>query len=236
MKSFEFRLKGLDCANCANKIYKELSNNSELKDVVVNFNTLKLKYKTDTLTKEDVQEIIHKFKPNVDLIEANNWKEEDKSNREILRLVIGVLIAMAGFFIPMNKALASTLIILGYIILLYKTIKKAGELLIKNHQVDEDFLVSISSMGAYLIGKHQEGLMVIFLYEIGELLEEKAINKTRRSISDLMDIKPEYANIKLDDGIKQVSPEEVNVGDIIVVKQGEKIPLDGVIRFRKSIT
>ena len=145
--------------------------------------------------------------------------EKNKERKEVLRLIVGFLITMTGFFIPMNKMLANIFIIAGYGILLFKKIKKAWKLLIKSHVIDEDFLIAISCIGAYLIGKHMEGLMVITLYEIGELLEDKAINKTRKSITKLMDIKPEHANLKIENAIKKVAPEAVNIGDIIVIKQ-----------------
>lgn len=234
MKEYEFILKDLDCANCANKIQVALSKNENLKDVVVNFNTLKLKYKTDTVSKEEVEKIVHEVEPEVELIEEAEQKSENKLGKQVLRLIIGTLIASVGLFIPMNKILANAFIILGYAILLYRAAKNAWKLLIQSHTVNENFLVTISCIGAYFIGKHSEGLMVIILYEIGKILEEKAINKTRKSISALMDIKPEYANLKTESEIKKVAPDEVQVGDIIVVKQGEKIPLDGIVTSGKA--
>lgn len=134
----------------------------------------------------------------------------------------------------MNNVLANIFVIVGYVVLLYRTAKNAVKLLKQSHTVNENFLVTISCIGAYLIGKPSEGFMVIVLYEIGKILEEKAINKTRKSISDLMDIKPEYANLKNNNEIKKVKPESVEIGDILVIKQGEKIPLDGVVTSGKA--
>ena len=134
----------------------------------------------------------------------------------------------------MNNVLANIFVIVGYVVLLYRTAKNAVKLLKQSHTVNENFLVTISCIGAYLIGKPSEGFMVIVLYEIGKILEEKAINKTRKSISDLMDIKPEYANLKINNEIKKVEPESVEIGDILVIKQGEKIPLDGVVTSGKA--
>ena len=134
----------------------------------------------------------------------------------------------------MNNVLENIFVIVGYVILLYRTAKNAVKLLKQSHTVNENFLVTISCIGAYLIGKPSEGFMVIVLYEIGKILEEKAINKTRKSISDLMDIKPEYANLKNNNEIKKVEPESIEIGDILVIKQGEKIPLDGVVTSGKA--
>lgn len=134
----------------------------------------------------------------------------------------------------MNKIFANIFIILGYGVLLYRTAKNAVKLLKQSHTINENFLVTISCIGAYLIGKPSEGFMVIVLYEIGKILEEKAINKTRKSISDLMDIKPEYANLKINNDIKKVEPESVKIGDILIIKQGEKVPLDGIVTVGKA--
>ena len=237
MKSYEFILKNLDCANCANKIQNTLSENKELSDVVVNFNTLKLKYKTDTLSKDDVEKIVKKIEPEVDLVEIEKQSEETNNTKyEIARLVIGILTANIGFLLQTKGIVSNSFIIVGYLILLYRTIKNAVKLLRTSHSINENFLVTISCIGAYLIGETFEGLMVIVLYEIGKILEEKAVNKTRKSISNLMDIKPEYANLKTDNKIQKVNPEEVKIGDILVIKQGEKIPLDGtVIKGKASL-
>ncbi len=229
MKNYEFILKNLDCANCANKIQNTLSEHEQLSDVVVNFNTLKLKYKTDTLTKDEVEKIVKKIEPNVELVEIGKQKEESNIKNEVLRLIIGILTANIGFLLPTKGFVSNFFIIVGYLILLYRTIKNAVKILRTSHTINENFLVTISCIGAYLIGEYFEGFMVIVLYEIGKILEEKAINKTRKSITNLMDIKPEYANLKIEDKIQKVEPNDVKIGDVLVIKQGEKIPLDGVI-------
>lgn len=228
MKSYEFILKNLDCANCANKIQNKLSENKELMDVIVNFNTLKLKYKTDTLSKIDVEKIIKQIEPEVDLVDEK-YEETNKIENNILRVVIGILTANIGFLLPQKGIASSLFIIVGYMILLYRTIKNTVKIFRTSHTINENFLITISCIGAYLIGEHFEGFMVIVLYEIGKILEDKAVNKTRKSIANLMNIKPEYANLKTDDKIETVEPHDVKIGDILVIKKGEKIPLDGVI-------
>lgn len=229
MKECEYKIKNLDCANCANKIQRKLSENKELKDVVVNYNTLTLKYKTETVSKDQVEKMIHEVEPEVLIYEKTESIEDNKTIKQVIRLLVGIIIAMIGFYAPINTTIAQIFIVTGYLILLYRTIKNACKLIKNSHAVDENFLVTVSCIGAYLIGKHMEGLMVIILYEIGKILEEKAVNKTRKSITDLMDIKPEYANLKTGNEIKQVAPESINVEDILLIKQGEKVPLDGII-------
>lgn len=236
MKKYEYILKNLDCANCANKIQNTLAKTEGLSDVVVNFNTLKLKYKTDTLTKEEVEKIVKTIEPNVELVDENKKEENSNTWYQIARLIIGILTANIGFLLPNKGIVANIFIITGYLILLYRTIKNAIKIFRTSHTINENFLVTVSCIGAYLIGKTFEGLMVIVLYEIGKILEEKAVNKTRKSIAGLMDIKPEYANLKVNDEIQVVSPEDVKIGDILVIKQGEKIPLDGkIIKGKASL-
>ena len=240
MKKYEYEIAGLDCATCANEIQEGLNKNPEIKNANVNFAKMKLTYETDTLSKEEIEKIVQGIEPEVELLEVNSKSKDlknekaQKENRKklwlhILRLVIGAIVAGIGLYVPMPKVASTILIVLGYAILLFKTVKNAVKLLFKSKTINENLLITISCIGAYLVGKSSEGLMVIILYEIGKILEEKAINKTRKSISDLMDIKPEYANLKKGDEIEIVEPSEVKVGDIVVAKQGEKIPLDGVV-------
>ncbi len=240
MKKYEYEIAGLDCAACANEIQEGLNKNPEIKNANVNFAKMKLTYETDTLSKEEIEKIVQSIEPEVELLEANSKSKDlknekaQKENRKklwihILRLVIGAIVAGVGLYVPMPQIASTIFIVLGYAILLFKTAKNAVKLLFKSKTINENLLITISCIGAYLVGKSSEGLMVIILYEIGKILEEKAVNKTRKSISDLMDIKPEYANLKKGDEIEIVEPSEVKVGDIVVAKQGEKIPLDGVV-------
>ena len=234
MKKYEFILKDLDCAACANEIQEKLAKNPELHNVNVNFAKLKLTYETDTVSVEEVRKAVKEQEPEVEMISAEKMKEienknESKMGAQIARLLIGIIIASIGLYAKLPDAVSTIFIILGYVILLYRTAKNAFKMLFASKKINENFLITISCVGAYLVGEHMEGLMVIILYEIGKILEEKSISKSRKSIKDLMDIKPEYANLKIENDIKQVSPEEVKIGDIILVKEGEKVPLDGIV-------
>ncbi len=234
MKKYEFILKDLDCAACANEIQEKLAKNPELHNVNINFAKLKLTYETDTVSVEEVRKAVKEQEPEVEMISAEKMKEienknESKTGTQIARLLIGIIIASIGLYAKLPDAVSTIFIILGYVILLYRTAKNAFKMLFASKKINENFLITISCVGAYLVGEHMEGLMVIILYEIGKILEEKSISKSRKSIKDLMDIKPEYANLKTENDIKQVSPEEVKIGDIILVKEGEKVPLDGIV-------
>lgn len=237
MKSYRYKLEGLDCAACAKKVEEKLASTSGFEDVNVNFSTLKLSFKTEkyendkNLTKM-VEEIVKKVEPDVNVIENSNKEINEKSERsnvDIIRIIIGVLIYFIGMKSNLGKEFSLIFLIISLIILLYKIVPKAIKQIVKNKSLDENALIAISAIGACFVDKAMEGIMVITLYEIGKILESKAISKTRNSISSLMDIRPEYANIKDKEEIKKVSPEEVKIGDIIVIKSGEKIPLDGII-------
>ena len=237
MKSYRYKLEGLDCANCAKKVEEKLASTDGFENVNVNFSTLKLsfrteKYENDKNLKNIVEEIVKKVEPDVDVIENSNKEINDKSERsniDIIRIIIGVLVYFLGMKSNLGKGFSLIFLIISLIILLYKIVPKAIKQIVKNKSLDENALIAISAIGACFVDKAMEGIMVITLYEIGKILESKAISKTRNSISSLMDIRPEYANIKDKEEIRKVNPEEVKIGDIIVIKSGEKIPLDGII-------
>ena len=232
MKSYKYTLEGLDCAACAKKVEDEIANTEGYEEVVVNFSTLKLTFKTDKPSpKKEITKLVQKLEPDVEVLEdgEENHDKEEHNGNDIARIVIGIAIYLIAIVGKFNTIVTSVLTIIAFVILLYKTAKKGFKQLFKNKVLDENMLIIVSAIGAYLVGKNSEGLMVITLYEIGKILESKAVNKTRKSISDLMNIKPEYANLKQGEEWKQVTPDEVKIGDVILVKTGEKIPLDGIV-------
>lgn len=231
MKSYRYILEGLDCANCAKKVEDKIANTEGYEDVTVNFSTLKLSFKTNKENpKSEIMELVQALEPDVNVIEPTDMKKEKKQreNYDIGRLMAGILIYFIGTNLKFNSAVQIIFIIIAFILLLFRTIKKAFTQ-IRKGVLDENALITISVIGACFVDKVMEGVMVITLYEIGKILETRAINKTRKSISDLMNIKPEYANLKLGEEVNQVNPETINIGDIILVKTGEKIPLDGIV-------
>ena len=232
MKSYKYTLEGLDCAACAKKVEDEIANTEGYKDVVVNFSTLKLTFKTNKPNpKKEITKLVQKLEPDVEVLEdgEENHDKEEHNGNDIARIVVGIAIYLIALIGNLGTIITNMLTIISFVVLLYKTAKKAWKQVTKNKVLDENTLIVISAIGAYFVGKISEGIMVITLYEIGKILESKAVNKTRKSISDLMNIKPEYANLKINEEIKKVNPEEVKIGDIIMVKTGEKIPLDGVV-------
>lgn len=231
LKKYKYRLNNLDCANCANKIEERLKKENNLSDVVVNFSSLTLSFMSnDDIKIEDISNIVTKIEPEVVVTKIDEEAKETKKNYNLIRLIIGVIIALFGLYINFNNEIINKiLIIASYVILLYRTFKVAVKMLIKSHTINENALITISSIGAYFVDKQMEGLMVIILYEIGKILEEKAVNNSRNSIKDLMNIKQDFANKVVGDKTEVINVEDVKINDILIIKKGEKIPVDGIV-------
>lgn len=231
LKKYKYRLNNLDCANCANKIEERLKKENNLSDVVVNFSSLILSFMSNYDIKiEDISNIVTKIEPEVVVTKIDEEAKETKKNYNLIRLIIGVIIALLGLYVNFNNEIINKiLIIASYVILLYRTFKVAFKMLIKSHTINENALITISAIGAYFVDKQMEGLMVITLYEIGKILEEKAVNNSRNSIKDLMNIKQDFANKVVGDKTKVINVEDVKINDILIIKKGEKIPVDGIV-------
>lgn len=231
LKKYKYRLNNLDCANCANKIEERLKKESNLSDVVVNFSSLTLSFMSnDDIKIEDISSIVTKIEPEVVVTKIDEEVKENKKNYNLIRLIIGIIIALLGLYVNFNNEINNKiLIIASYVILLYRTFKVAVKMLIKSHTINENALITISAIGAYFVDKQMEGLMVIILYEIGKILEEKAVNNSRNSIKDLMNIKQDFANKVVGDKTKVINVENVKINDILIIKKGEKIPVDGIV-------
>ena len=228
---YKYKLNNLDCPKCADKIECTLNNHKDIIKANINFSRLELTIETNKKdnVKSFVAKIINEVNSEVKVIDIN----ESTNNKtillfKILRLIIGIIVSLLGIFV-FKSNLSKIFVILGYIILLSKTTVSAFKMLFKSFTIDEKLLITISCIGAYFTNNIHEGLMVIGLYEVGKLLEFIAINNSRKSITNLIDIVPVYANIKVNEKITKVNPEDVQIGDIIVVLEGEKIPLDGKV-------
>lgn len=230
MKKYKYRLNNLDCANCANKIEERLKKEKNLENVVVNFSALTLSFSSnDDIKIENINNIVTKIEPEVVVTDIKE-NSAVKKNYNLIRLIIGIIIAILGLYVDFNNSIVNKiLIILSYIILLYRTFKVSIKMLVKSHTINENLLITVSSVGAYFVEKQMEGLMVIILYEIGKILEEKAINNSRKSIKDLMDIKQDFANRIKNNKTEIINVENVKIGDILLIKKGEKVPIDGVV-------
>ena len=152
---------------------------------------------------------------------------------KVVRLLAGIVAFVIGvilqWILGINEIIPLALFVLSYFLLGGNVVLKAVRNIAKGKIFDENFLMTVATIGAFAIGKHAEAVIVMLFYQIGELLQEMAVRKSKRRISELMDIRPDFANLHTSDGLRKVSPKEVNIGDIIVIKSGEKIPLDGIV-------
>lgn len=227
MKKYKYNINNLDCANCARKIEESLSKNKDFNNVVVNFNTSKLSYESNKeFTIKELNNFIKEIEP-----DAYLSQEEIPIKKEyhIFILIMGILIGILGYFLNINTNVKLILYIISYVLLLYRTFYNSIKLLIKSKTINENLLITISCLGAFFTNNVLEGIMVISLYTIGKILEEKAINNSRKSIKGLLDIKQNYANLKRNNKTLKIDVEDIKINDLLIVKKGEKVPVDGII-------
>jgi Cd2+/Zn2+-exporting ATPase len=235
----KYQLKNMDCASCANKIEEGVAKLEEVKFVNVNFANSSITINTDDI--EKVKQKIKEIEPEVviDDYTTNSSivsKSELHENRNaIIKAASALLFLLVG--VIFEKELHNTpyhlgeylVFITAYLIVGWKVLTSAVRNIVKGQVFNEHFLMTIATLGAFAIDEMPEAVAVMLFYVVGELFQDIAVNRSRKSIKSLLEIKPDYANIKLNGNVKKVSPEEVRIGDEIVVKAGEKIPLDGKI-------
>ena len=227
MKKYKYNINNLDCAACARKIEEMLNKHEDFSNATVNFNTCKIAYESNKdYSLEELNDLVRRVEPEcfITLEEKENRKEFS-----LRFLVLALAIGLSGYLLPLPKVIKTISYLISYSMLLYRTTINALKLLFKGNGINENALMTISCLGALALGEVLEGMMVIALYTIGKILEEKAINNSRKSIKDLLDIKEPYVNLKVRDKIDQIRVEDVKLNDILIVKKGEKIPVDGVV-------
>lgn len=237
----KYQLSGLDCANCAAKIEKAVTQLDHVKTANVDFVQTKLTIEAanqDFPTIEtEMKAIVNKLEPDVvvkDLSKNQAEDQHDHQHDEINRQEIYRLVISAALFGTMLILKPTGLpAILAYLIIYILTggdvIKRAVSNIFRGEIFDENFLMSVATIGAFLIGEYPEAVAVMLFYQIGEFFQSYAVNRSRKSISALMDIRPDAANLVKDGRTEVVHPSEINIGDTILVKPGEKVPLDGVV-------
>lgn len=236
----ELILEGLDCANCSAKIEHE-ANNIDGVNATMNFMTKTLTLETDNGYNhknivEQVSEIVHKHEPHVKVIEKTKEiikDDHDHANSDVKESIIKIFISGAllilGIAIETTPLFELLIFLMAYVVVGGEVIVRAINNIKRGQVFDENFLMTIATIGAFFVGEYAEAVGVMLFYQVGELFQDVAVNRSRRSISDLMDIRPDYANLKVGNDTKVVSPEDVKIGDIIVIKPGEKVPLDGIV-------
>lgn len=152
-----------------------------------------------------------------------------KQKKVLIRIIATVVLLIALLFVPVNGWIQFALYMIPYLVIGYDILKKAVKGILNRQVFDENFLMAVATIGAIALGDYKEGVAVMLFYQIGELFQSYAVGKSRRNISELMDIRPDYANVEQDGELVQVDPDEVEIGTVILVKPGEKIPIDGIV-------
>ncbi len=239
----KYILKGLDCPNCAAKIETKVNSLKDVKYATLSFATQTLEIELhENVNQEsvvnEIKSLIKDLEPDVEVLEKTEEKqdeEEGHSKIELVKIIVSTILFAIGIIFEFGKTTELVIFLSSYIIIGYEIIFKAIKNIFKGDVFDENFLMTIATIGAFGIGEFHEAVAVMLLYNVGEFLQDKAVEKSRKSITKLMDIRPDYANLKTEGGINKVSPSEICVGDEIIVKPGEKIPLDGIILEGESL-
>lgn len=227
---FEFTVKGLDCAHCAEKLRAGVENADGVEAAYLNFMTKKLRVTVSGNSAKIKKAIISaakKAEPEAELLEDEAEEEERPLAFDLVRIIAGILIAIAGAFIPEEFKLY--MFLAAYLVLGWDVLLKAVKNIFKGKVFDENFLMSIATVGAFFLGDYPEAAAVMAFYQVGELFQEYAVRRSRKSIRALMELRPDSARVITEEGVKEVMPEEVLAGQKILVAPGERIPLDGKI-------
>ncbi|MEH6943299.1 heavy metal translocating P-type ATPase [Bacillus sp. JJ722] len=235
-----YYLKGLDCANCAMKIEKGVSQLEGISSSTVDFVSKKLIIETEPSinTNHIESEVIKQVKvlePEVEVLrdsqEDDHSHHHDQGNTKkmLARIGIGVILMGIGIFASFSEIAKFSVFFIAYIIVGGDVVWKAARNIVRGQVFDENFLMALATIGAFAIKEYPEAVAVMLFYQVGELFQSLAVNRSRKSISALMDIRPDYANVKVGNDTKRVSPDDVQIGDLIIVKPGEKVPLDGKV-------
>ena len=241
----ELVLEGLNCASCASKIEMYVNELDNVKLATINFVTKTLVieiYSEDKIKNviNSIKHIIKKLEPQVVVVEKDEAKEHDQcccghshedeiNKKTFIKLGVGIVLFVLALTFKMSNKTKFIFYFTSYLIIGGGILQRAGRNILKGQIFDENFLMSIATIGAFAIGKFPEGVAVMLFYQIGEFFQGLAVNRSRKSIAQLMDIRPDYANLKIGNSEKKVSPADVTIGDYIIVKPGEKVPLDGII-------
>ena len=237
-------IQGLDCADCAKKIETAVSRMNGIQSASVDFVTQKLTIEVSEkenlpVMVRQVAQIVKEIEPDVEISYSGKAAEEaphdaKKHRLRQIRLITGALLFVTGMIFMFPQPIKLIIFLSSYLLVGGEVVLKAVKNITKGQVFDENFLMSVATIGAFGIGDFAEGVAVMLFYQIGEFFQDLAVNRSRKSISALMDIRPDYANLKIGDEVRKISPEEVGIGDLILVRPGERIPLDGRVVEGKS--
>jgi Cd2+/Zn2+-exporting ATPase len=236
-----YTVTGLGCAHCAERMEREIGRLAGVSEARLDFVNKKLTLVLDTAEELDqlkskVRAIVKRIEYGADIDDKaeshdheHDHEHEHHESQNIWLLVSGAVLFLAAVLLSLPQFPKILLFAVSLVLIGGEIYGKAVRNIIRGRVFDENFLMSIASIGAFIIGEYAEGVAVMLFYQIGEYVQARAVDKSRRSIASLMDIKPEYANRKVGNETVRVAPEQIAVGDLIVVKPGEKIPLDGTV-------
>lgn len=236
MKS-KFKIKELDCANCAAELERAIQKVDGVESANISFMTQKMELEYDETRKEEIikniKKVIKKEEPDVTIEEV--YEEANTMKKKGIKIIIAFILFLIALIVNFdNEWINNIIYIISYIIVGFEIVKKAIRNITRGKVFDENFLMAIATIGAFGIGEFPEAVAVMLFYQVGELFQSYAVDKSRKSISSLMDIRPDYANVEKNGELQKVDPDDVKIGEIIIVKPGEKIPLDGNVVEGKS--
>ena len=229
MKKLKF--EGLHCPNCAKTLESKINKLESIKSAQINFLKEYIAFDADDYNKAetDIINLAKQLEPDMKIFATKNTSGFNKKFIiDTIVLIVGVAVGLIALFINMPTWCYWLLFVTSALLMGYKTYYKAIRLLLKG-TINENLLVTISIIGATAVGEHFDGLMVVALYSVGKILEGLALNKSKKSIEELTNLKPEYATLIENDTEKQVSPADLKIGDIILVRPGERVAIDGLI-------
>ena len=235
-EELQLTLEGLNCANCARKIEEKVGRMEGVKESNLNFTTTTLNVKLEKKVKEEhvineIKKIVESLEPHVKVEKKVYGKATIKKAKFTVKstLIIGAVLYLFAVIGDFQGTLGLILFGASYLLIGGEVVLTAIKNIAKGQVFDENFLMTVATIGAFTINQYPEAVAVMLFYEIGETIQGYAVNKSRSSISSLMDIRADYANLIINGKEKKVSPETVKVEDVILVKPGEKVPLDGVV-------
>lgn len=227
----KYKIEGLDCPNCARMLENKINELKVVKNAKIDFlkSTLEVESDNSQLAIKEIVNLTKKIEPDAKIVVGNKKNIIGKHFFvDIILLLIGIALGVVCICVPMSKYLYWPIFVVSAFLMGYKTYYKAIQLLFKK-TINENMLVTISVIGATLVGEGMEALMVIGLYSIGKVLESLALNKSRKSIEELTNLRPEQVTRLNGDEEEIVSPKDIDIGDIIIVRPGEKVAIDGTI-------
>ncbi|HGF8341839.1 TPA: heavy metal translocating P-type ATPase [Enterococcus faecium] len=241
MKSY--RLEGLDCANCAMKIEKGVQKINGVKEATVNFTSGKLTIDAEedhlATIEQETKKVVKELEPDVKVTEIDKEKVSEHGNEKERNTLFRILFSLAGITLLLLFDFNEPIRLIGYLLIYlligYDVVKKAVMNIVKGKIFDENFLMSVATIGAMLIGEYPEAVAVMLFYQIGEYFQGLAVSHSRKSIRELMAIRPETAHVQTAEGLMTVNPEDVQIGQFVLVKPGERVPLDGTIIEGESL-